>query len=127
MLDLLECHPAHRTLPVRARRGPERRPHTAAARQRFHRAAHSADQASGYEAPHTADGTPDLNGIWQALGSAHWDIEGHAARPGPIVELGAVGAIPGGLGIVAGGEIPYQDEAASQKQENFDNWLTAEP
>ena len=90
-------------------------------------AAHSADQASGYEAPRTADGTPDLNGVWQALGSAHWDIEGHAARPGPIVELGAVGAIPGGLGIVAGGEIPYQDEAASQKQENVDNWLTADP
>ena len=90
-------------------------------------AAHSADQASGYEAPRTADDKPDLNGIWQALGSAHWDIEGHAARPGPIVDLGAVGAIPAGLGIVEGGEIPYQDSAVAQKQENFDNWLTADP
>ena len=90
-------------------------------------AAHSAAQVSDYEAAHTADGKPDLNGIWQALGSAHWDMEGHAARSGPIVELGAVGAIPGGLGIVSGGEIPYLDWAVAQKQENLDNWLTADP
>ena len=23
----------------------------------------------------------DLNGLWQALGNAHWDIEPHSARP----------------------------------------------
>ena len=50
-------------------------------------------QAPAVEVPRMADGTPDLNGIWQALGSAHWDIEGHAAPPGPIVELGAVGTM----------------------------------
>ena len=82
----------------------------------------AAAQTSTYEAPRTPDGNPDLNGIWQALGTAHWDIEGHAARPGPIVELGAIGAIPGGLGVVQGGEIPYQDWAEEQKQENFENW-----
>ncbi len=87
----------------------------------------AAGQEMTYQAPRTADGKPDLNGIWQALGSAHWDIEGHAARPGPIVELGAVGAIPGGLGIVAGGPIPYQAWAEAQKQENFENWVTADP
>ena len=73
------------------------------------------------------DGKPDLNGIWQALGTAHWDVEGHAARPGPVVALGALGAIPGGLGVVEGGEIPYQPWAAAKQQENFDNWLTADP
>ena len=87
----------------------------------------AAAQTSTYEAPRTPDGNPDLNGIWQALGTAHWDIEGHAARPGPIVELGAIGAIPGGLGVVQGGEIPYQDWAEEQKQENFENWLAADP
>ena len=80
-----------------------------------------------YQAPRTPDGHPDLNGIWQALGTAHWDIEGHAARPGPIVALGAVGAIPAGLGIVEGGEIPYQPWALEKKKENFENWLNLDP
>ena len=84
-------------------------------------------QAPTYQAPRAADGKPDLNGIWQALGTAHWDVEGHAARPGPVVALGALGAIPGGLGVVEGGEIPYQPWAAAKQQENFDNWLTADP
>ena len=84
-------------------------------------------QAPAYQAPRAADGKPNLNGIWQALGTAHWDVEGHAARPGPVVALGALGAIPGGLGVVEGGEIPYQPWAAAKKQENFDNWLTADP
>ena len=84
-------------------------------------------QAAAYQAPRAADGKPNLNGIWQALGTAHWDVEGHAARPGPVVALGALGAIPGGLGVVEGGEIPYQPWAAAKKQENFDNWLTADP
>jgi hypothetical protein len=81
----------------------------------------------GYKARRTPDGKPDLNGIWQALGSAHWDIEGHAARPGAIVALGAAGAVPAGLGVVEGGEIPYQPWAAEKKKENFKNWLTADP
>jgi len=73
------------------------------------------------------EGKPDLNGIWQALNTANWDIQGHGARRGPIVALGAVGAVPGGLGVVEGDDIPYLPEAAKKKQENFDNRLTADP
>jgi len=87
----------------------------------------AAGQPAAYKAPRAADGKPDLNGIWQALGTAHWDLEGHAARPGPVVSLGAVGAIPAGLGVVEGGAIPYQPEAAAKKKENAANWLTADP
>ncbi len=87
----------------------------------------AACQAPAYKAPRTADGKPNLNGIWQVLGSAHWDIEGHAARPGPVVALGAVGAVPAGLGVVEDGPIPYQPWAAAKKKENAENWLTADP
>jgi hypothetical protein len=93
------------------------------------------------ELPRTASGKPDLNGIWQALGNAHYDIEPHSARPalamrpGPVVPvpakeviaLGAVGAVPSGLGIVVGGRIPYLPEAPAKRNENRENWLGRDP
>ena len=44
-----------------------------------------------YKAPRSAfkDGKPDLNGIWQANNTANWDLQDHAARQGPVLELGA--------------------------------------
>src|SRR5690242_8447399 len=75
----------------------------------------------------TADGKPDLNGIWQTIGTAYWDLEGHSARPGPVVALGAAGSIPGGLSVVEGGDIPYQPWAAAKKKENAQNWLRSDP
>ena len=29
------------------------------------------------EIPRTPTGRPDMNGIWQALGNHHWDVEQH--------------------------------------------------
>ena len=81
---------------------------------------------AAYRAPRTANGKPDLNGIWQALNTAHWDIQDHAARPGPP-ELGALGAVPAGQAVVEGNDIPYQPWAAARKQENLTNRLTADP
>jgi hypothetical protein len=70
----------------------------------------------------TEDGKPNLNGIWQAITTANWDIEAHQADAGPRPELmGAWGAEPGGMGIVEGGAIPYKPEALKKKQENFKN------
>ncbi|MEE2613690.1 MAG: hypothetical protein VX975_07690, partial [Acidobacteriota bacterium] len=68
-------------------------------------------QAPAYRAPRAPDGRPDLNGIWQALNTAHWDIEPHAAGPSVVRELGTLSAVPGGLGVVDGDVIPYRPEA----------------
>jgi hypothetical protein len=73
------------------------------------------------------DGKPNLNGIWQALNTANWDIQDHSAEAGPVPALGAAGAIPPGLGVVEGGEIPYLPAAAKKRQENFANRFTADP
>jgi hypothetical protein len=87
----------------------------------------TASGAEAYEAPRTSDGKPNLNGIWQALNTANWDLQEHAARPGQVIALGAVGAVPAGLGVVEGDEIPYLPAAAAKKRENFENRLTADP
>ena len=79
----------------------------------------AASQTDAYKASRTADGKPNLNGIWQALNTANWDIQEHAARGGPVA-LGAMGAVPPGLGVVEGVEIPYLPAAAAKKKENFE-------
>jgi hypothetical protein len=98
-------------------------------------------QAGAYRAPRTPDGHPDLNGIWQANNEANWDIEMHVARPalalraGPyvpvpvkdVLPLGAVGAVPPGIGVVEGGEIPYKPEALAQRKKNQDSYLASDP
>ena len=86
--------------------------------------------AEEYRAPRGPGGTPDLNGIWQVLNEANFDLEAHIARPamalrpgpyGPVpaaqtLALGAVGAVPPSLGVVEGGEIPYKPEALARRQ-----------
>jgi hypothetical protein len=82
---------------------------------------------TSYEGPKTADGQPDLNGFWQALNEANWNLEATAAGPGRVVAVGADDAFPGTLGVVEGGPIPYLPEAAKKRQENFTNRLTLDP
>jgi len=97
-------------------------------------------QSAAYRAPRAADGHPDLNGIWQALNEANYDVEMHMARPalqlrpgpyGPVpakdvLALGAVGSVPPGVGIVDG-EIPYKPEALAKKKENMEHWIERDP
>jgi hypothetical protein len=87
----------------------------------------AAAQSPDYSAPRTAAGHPDLNGIWQAIGTAHWNVEPHTAAPGPVLELGASGAIPAGTGVVVGGAIPYRPEALEQRQHNRAQRLELDP
>src|SRR5512143_1519259 len=68
----------------------------------------AAAQGTISRGPRTADGKPNLNGIWQVLTEANWDLQGHAAAAGPMIPLGAIGAMPPGQGVVEGEEIPYK-------------------
>lgn len=92
--------------------------------------------------PRFSNGHPDFSGIWQTLNEANYDIEPHIARhslqmrEGPInpvpsiptLRMGAVGAVPGSMGvIVGGGGIPYTPEARALKEENMTNWSTRDP
>jgi hypothetical protein len=72
------------------------------------------------------DGHPDLNGVWQAIGTAHWDLQDHPASAGPT-DFGAIGATPPGQGVVVGNEIPYLPAALAQKQQNYESRFTDDP
>ena len=67
--------------------------------------------------PRTADGKPDLQGIWQASSTAAADLQDHVASLNMLA----------GRSVVAGNEIPYQPWAAKQRAENFQNRQTADP
>ena len=97
--------------------------------------------AQSYRAPRAEGGRPDLNGIWQVLNEANFDLEAHDARPAmalrpglygsvpaaAVVALGAVGAVPPGMGVVEGGEIPYLPAARAKLKQNREQWLTSDP
>jgi hypothetical protein len=68
-----------------------------------------------------------LNGIWQTMNSANWDLEPHAARQGAVLAFGAEGAEPGGIGVVEGGTIPYKPEALAKKKANFEHRVELDP
>src|SRR5262252_9335772 len=86
-----------------------------------------AAQSQSYRAPRAPDGKANLNGIWQALNEANWDIEGHSAGPGRVLALGAEDAVVPGLGIVEGGPLPYLPAAAAKRKANFEKRLTLDP
>ena len=98
--------------------------------------------AAGQDTPGRVAGKPDFNGIWEANNTANWDLQTHQAHPmvaqpgltpgsevlaAPVVALGSIGWVPGGLGVVEGEEIPYQPWAAARKKENQEHWLDRDP
>jgi hypothetical protein len=79
------------------------------------------------EFPTAAEGTPDLSGIWQAVNTAHWNLEPHVSAYPVLLELGAQFAVPPGPGVVEGGSIPYQPEALAERDRRFANRLEEDP
>jgi hypothetical protein len=86
-----------------------------------------AGQTAANRIPRTKDGKPDLNGIWQVMNTANWDLQAHSAQKGLVLALGAQGAEPGGISVVEGGEIPYKPAALAKKKENYEKRLTEDP
>jgi len=70
-----------------------------------------------YTPPRTSDGHPDIQGIWQVLNTAVWDIQDHGARTG----------VPAGQGVVQGNEIPYLPSALAKRRENEAKRATLDP
>ena len=82
--------------------------------------------APAYKAPRTKDGKADLNGIWQVLNEANWDVRPHAAAQGPYLMLGAQFSEPPGVGVVDG-DLPYLPAAEAKQKENFTNRMKLDP
>ncbi len=73
--------------------------------------------SASYTPPRTQHGQPDLQGIWQVLNTAAWDIEDHNASLG----------VPAGRAVVEGEGIPYQPWALEKQQENYVNRAALDP
>ena len=91
-------------------------------------AAPAAGQGRGAAArPAQIAGHPNFNGVWQAIGSAHWNLEDHSAAATPFWQLGAMFAIPAGQSVVVGGTIPYLPAGLKKRQENMAGWPKTDP
>lgn len=73
-------------------------------------------------------GRPDLNGIWQVMNTADWNLEAHpAGKIGTAWQYGALFAIPAGKSVVVGGSIPYLPAALKQRDEIRAGWPKSDP
>ena len=83
--------------------------------------------AQSFSPPRTPDGKPNLTGVWQALNTAHWDLQDHNARGPATPGASAADGMPAGRGVVEGKEIPYLPSALAQRKENFAKRRTLDP
>jgi len=74
-------------------------------------------------------GRPNLNGVWQAINTANWNLEGHSASATAFPQLGALFAVPPGQSVIAdnNGTIPYTPEGLKKRQENRAGWPKSDP
>src|SRR5678816_885560 len=78
--------------------------------------------------PATISGHPNLNGIYQAITTAYWNLEDHSSTGlNQFWQLGAIAAIPAGQSVVEGGTIPYLPAALKKRQENQAGWPKSDP
>jgi hypothetical protein len=90
--------------------------------------AFSAYTATSPRKPARIDGHPNLNGVWQAMNTAYWNLEGGSAQAIPSAwKLGALFAVPPGPSVVEGGTIPYLPAALAQRDKNRAAWPANDP
>ena len=91
--------------------------------------AKQAKQTQPGQRPATIGGHPNLNGIWQALNGAYWNLEAHSAQSlDDFWGLGAIAAIPAGKSVIKGdGTIPYLPAALKQRDQNRATWPASDP
>src|SRR5215469_9049271 len=71
---------------------------------------------------------PNLNGIWQAMNSANWNLEAHAAQKiDSAWQFGALFSIPAGKSVVEEGRIPYRPEALPTRERFRAEWPKSDP
>lgn len=86
--------------------------------------------AQQLDRPATISGHPNFNGLWQALNTAYWNLEGHSVEgfPKNFWQLGAIGVIPAGKSVLkGGGTIPYVPEGLKKRDQNRSQWPAADP
>jgi hypothetical protein len=84
-------------------------------------------QTAAFKPARLANGHPNLNGVWQAMNTANWDLEAHAAKQSLVLAMGAEGAEPGGLSVVEEGTIPYLPAALEKKKQNAAKRMDLDP
>jgi hypothetical protein len=88
-----------------------------------------AQQSGAAARPARIAGHPNINGIWQAMNSANWNLEAHSAtKLDEFWALGSLAAIPAGQSVIDGdGKIPYKPEALAKRDENRKGWPKSDP
>ena len=88
-----------------------------------------AQQSGAAARPARIGGQPNINGVWQAMNSANWNLEAHSAtKLDEFWALGSLAAIPAGQSVVDGdGKIPYKPEALAKRDETRAGWPKSDP
>ena len=100
-----------------------------AAKQETKQAAKQATSPATAARPAMIGTHPNLNGVWQALNTANWNLEAHSAKGlDDFWGLGAIAAVPAGKSVIKGdGKIPYLPKALEQRNKNRDTWPASDP
>jgi hypothetical protein len=91
--------------------------------------AQNRDSARPAARPAKIAGKPNFNGVWQAMGTAYWNLEAHSAEKiQGFYRLGSLAAIPAGQSVIDGdGKIPYLPDAVAKRDENRRGWPESDP